>query len=346
MGMGYREALSLLPGVPAFESPFFGEEWRAELGEPAYAVAEALRERGVAQIEVVQPGLEALSRQIRSALEPRFDWEAWRSTGAADMRLQDAWRQCEAVRVLATDESLVELLSRVYGRPMFPFQTLTFACGSQQHLHADSVHFNTLPDGFMCGVWIALEDVSADAGPLVYVPGSHRGRFSGNLEIGALGDQGPSDQSRFHRLWDAMAAGGGGEVRQFTPRLGQALIWSAHLLHGGAIHRDTRLTRWSQVTHYFGRDCLYHTPMLGNPVVGPLAMRRPIDLRTGTEIPCSYLGRAVDEPALQRFSALSIDRAEFDAERYLALNPDVAAAGVDAYDHYVRSGRHEGRRLR
>ena len=26
----------------------------------------------------------------------------------------------------------------------------------------------------MCGAWVALEDISADSGPLVYFPGSHR----------------------------------------------------------------------------------------------------------------------------------------------------------------------------
>ena len=30
------------------------------------------------------------------------------------------------------------------------------------------------PPGFMCGVWVALEDMDMDNGPLVYYPGSHR----------------------------------------------------------------------------------------------------------------------------------------------------------------------------
>lgn len=345
MGIGYHEALALLPGVPAFESPLFDASWRDQLGEPAFSVARALRDDGYAEIDIVQPDFAALCAEIRAVLEPRFDWQAWGSTGAADMRLQDAWRQCEAVRILAADGGVLDLLSKVYGRAMFPFQTLTFACGSQQHLHADSVHFNTQPDGFMCGVWIALEDVSEEAGPLVYAPGSHRRRFTQNLDIGALAGQGAADQSRFHRLWQALAAAGPDPVRCFTPRAGRALIWSAHLLHGGAIHRDTRRTRWSQVTHYFAQDCLYVTPMLSNPGVGPLAIRRPLDVRTEQTVPNSYLGAPVDEAALAGFSALVPRRDGFDAGRYLALNPDVAEAGVDAYEHYVQVGRFEHRRV-
>jgi hypothetical protein len=34
---------------------------------------------------------------------------------------------------------------------------------------------------------------------------------------------------------------------------------------------------------------------------------------------------------------------DFDAGAYYRLNPDVAAAGVDPYDHYIEYGRHEGR---
>ena len=31
-----------------------------------------------------------------------------------------------------------------------------------------------MPEGFMCGVWVALEDMDMDNGPLVYYPGSHQ----------------------------------------------------------------------------------------------------------------------------------------------------------------------------
>jgi hypothetical protein len=37
--------------------------------------------------------------------------------------------------------------------------------------------------------------------------------------------------------------------------------------------------------------------------------------------------------------------AEFDRERYLALNPDVAATGADPWAHYLQFGRREGRAL-
>ncbi len=36
------------------------------------------------------------------------------------------------------------------------------------------VHFNSIPQRFMCGVWVAMEDIAPDNGPLHYYPGSHK----------------------------------------------------------------------------------------------------------------------------------------------------------------------------
>lgn len=340
------EACRILPSVPLYDSPFFDVSWRGVLGARAYAAALNMRLQGYAVLDLAEASVDASAEAIAEQLRPQYPWDAWHASGSADMRLQDAWRSCPEVRELACLDSVAELLSAVYGRRMFPFQTLNFACGSQQHLHADAVHFNTLPDAWMCGVWIALEDVDADNGPLLYAPGSHRYRFGQNLDIGLPADTGDAHQGRFHDLWDTLAVSGGLEVKPFHARKGQVLIWTAHLLHGGDRHRDRDRTRWSQVTHFYGEGCLYYTPMRSNLAVGPMAVRTPVDVRTGECVPNSYLGMKVDEEQLRAFSALAPEETGFDATTYLRLNPDVAASGMDAYEHYVNHGRLENRRIR
>src|SRR5204863_8143515 len=52
------------------------------------------------------------------------------------------------------------------------------------------------------------------------------------------------------------------EPRFGVMRKGQALIWAANLLHGGAPQRDRNRSRHSQVTHYFFEGCRYYTPIL------------------------------------------------------------------------------------
>lgn len=39
---------------------------------------------------------------------------------------------------------------------------------------AHTIHFNSIPSSYMCGAWVALEDINMDNGPVVYYPGSHK----------------------------------------------------------------------------------------------------------------------------------------------------------------------------
>ena len=80
-------------------------------------------------------------------------------------RVQDAWRESEAVKRLATHPKVLRLLKAAYGREPFAFQTLNFQRGSQQSLHSDAFHFHSEPPRFMCGVWFALEDITARSRP-------------------------------------------------------------------------------------------------------------------------------------------------------------------------------------
>src|SRR5262245_18851954 len=89
-------------------------------------------------------------------------------------RVQDAWKFSTAVKALARAEVVLAALHELYGREPLPFQTLNFPVGTQQAVHSDTIHFNSKPAGWMCGVWVALEDMDMDNGPLVYYPGSHK----------------------------------------------------------------------------------------------------------------------------------------------------------------------------
>jgi len=180
-----------------------------------------------------------------------------------EVRIQDAWTICEEVKQIATAPRVIELLRELYGREPLPFQTIDFRFGSQQHPHSDAWHFNSEPAGLMCGVWVALEDVDEDRGPLVVYPGSHRlaELTSGDVERAA----GSSDARSYERLVKELVEREGLEPRPATLRKGEALVWSSNLLHGGAPQRDITLTRWSQVTHYFFEGCRYWKPGASGP---------------------------------------------------------------------------------
>src|SRR5207247_2034074 len=74
-------------------------------------------------------------------------------------RLMDAWIISENVKALARAPKVLAMLEEFYGRKPLPFQTLNFPFGTEQTVHSDAIHFNSMPATFMCGVWVALEDM-------------------------------------------------------------------------------------------------------------------------------------------------------------------------------------------
>jgi hypothetical protein len=242
-------------------------------------IAADLERDGFAVIEFPDTEIDRLADDIWQSLQPHYDWEAWRA-GTSGLRVPDAWTVNESVRRIATNPAMLDLLSELYGRRAFAFQTLNFAVGTQQHIHADLVHFCARPPRFMCGVWVALEDIQAGAGPLIYYPGSHKWPVILPEDVGAPLASKENPYEHYHVLekaWEAQIDERGAQPVQFLPNKGQALIWDANLWHGGAQQTDMSLTRHSQVTHYFFEDCSYWTPLTGlerQPV--PIAPQRAV----------------------------------------------------------------------
>ena len=282
---GFRDAVKTAPrrqmlakAVPRYQEP--GDF------EPFETQAQELCDQGFTVVDLGRDRIAALAERIKADLGERFDLKAWRAQGGAvDLRMQDAWRISAAVRELALLPELQQVLRCCWGREPFAFQTLNFPVGTQQHIHSDAVHFHTEPPGFMCGIWVALETIHPDAGPLEYLPGSHRLPYLQCSDVGVR--QQPDvtpNQSIFHNCWTEAEHRHGLERQQFTPQLGQALIWSANLIHGGSAVVDQARTRWSQVSHYFFEGCRYYTPLLSDWPDGNVAWRQPLDIARETPL--------------------------------------------------------------
>lgn len=354
---------SLLPGMPLIESPLFptalGE---LDLSPPEQDIAHALNVKGYAVFNFPDSDIDARIERIKKKLGPELgiDDDPTSIKVKENQRIQDAWQFDEDVKAIAVNADVMDLLSRLYGRRAVPFQTLNFPVGTQQHAHSDSIHFSCLPERFMCGVWLAMEDIHPDAGPLMYCPGSHRWPILSNLMLGTprFGDHSRSAQEPYEAAWRAMIEAQGTPTETFLARKGQALIWTANLLHGGSPHNDPTRTRWSQVTHYYFENCTYYTPAYSEEALGRLELRQITNIATGAHEPNIMFGAELKAPSLpvkqresvwKKLASLRTPERnpplpqDFDPELYLLLNPDVAAAGVDPAVHYHRHGRHEGR---
>jgi hypothetical protein len=297
------DPVDAFPGVPLIESPVFRNAIdRMGLTDAERSIAEELNRKGYAVFDFPDPELDSRIERIRARFAPEMgidDKDASAIKRPTTGRVQDAWRYDEDVRAIAANEAVLDLLSKLWGRRAFPFQTLNFPVGTQQHVHTDSVHFSSIPERFMCGVWVALEDIDAGAGPLCYYPGSHKWPIISNTMIARRGWQSEleSAQIPYHNAWEALVAEHQPPMETFLAKKGQALIWCANLLHGGSPQTDPTRTRWSQVTHYFFEDCVYYTPAFSDEPLGRLALREIIDVSDGARRPNLYLGEEIRPPA-------------------------------------------------
>lgn len=278
-----------LPNFPWVESPFF--EWHLsnmDISSSREELARSYRRDGYLALPFDLPDFEQTAQRIVRNLAPRYGGER---------RLQDAWTFDDDVRRIAVHEPILDVLRFLYGREPIPFQTLNFPIGTEQPLHCDAAHFNSVPERFMCGVWVALEDVDSDNGPLEYVPGSHRLPCYHYSELGVVGseDRGRSERDVYGRLWQALPGAAGLSRKTLEVPQGRAIIWAANLLHGGIPQRDRQRSRHSQVTHYYFEDCLYYTPILSDPYFGRIKYRRIRDIRDGRSVENRYGGRTLPD---------------------------------------------------
>ena len=238
---------------------------------------------------------DQLADQIVAEVDPHY---------LAGCRIQDAWQFAAGPKRLATEQKVLDLLKILYGREAFPFQTLNFSEGTEQRTHSDTVHFDAVPIGYMGGVWVALEDVDANNGPLHYYPGSH---LLPQLTLADAGIRGSEDysyglyQNHYEPMIEELIADKKLRKEEAYVRRGQALIWAANLLHGGSPILEAGRSRHSQVTHYYFENCFYYTPLLSDPLIGRVFQREPIDVRTNEKVAPTYLGLQIKPKPIRRF---------------------------------------------
>lgn len=178
-------------------------------------------------------------------------------------RIEHLHAQYPYVRKLWLDERHRRFANLIFGSTARPCQTLTYVFGSQQDAHQDTIHLTPFPAGYMCGTWIALQDVVPDSGELVVYKGSHRERRVYMAEAGL--EKITDDWSVFGetvcRKWEEMSSRY--EPIVYRPKKGTVLIWHENLLHAGSVRVDKSLQRRSIVIHCFADGALAYYDSTG-----------------------------------------------------------------------------------
>ncbi|PWU02486.1 MAG: phytanoyl-CoA dioxygenase [Bacteroidetes bacterium] len=163
---------------------------------------------------------------------------------------------------IGNDEELKQVLSILMSGNATLFQSINFLMGSEQATHSDSIHMTTYPEGGLLGVWIALEDITDENGPLHYYPGSHLLPYYLNADYENEGNRfllGNKSYAEYEEMIAEKIKQKGLEKIKFLAQKGDLLIWHANLFHGGEPHLDKTKTRKSMVLHYFNEDAIcYH----------------------------------------------------------------------------------------
>lgn len=274
---------------PWVESPFAMELLThmydtGELTEEQYDIADQFINHGfcVIDLELTDEFLDTLVTSLdERIMEGAVKTQEGGYHYGNGPRVFEAWKWNPQVLDLCNHPRVREVLYMLYRRLPMPFQTINFKHGSNQPIHSDALHFHTVPERWVCGVWTALQDIDDQCGPLVYYPRSHKApivEFQDlrmNKSVYGAQFENYAEYERWLQQWV--------EVKNLTPKLftakkGQALIWAANLIHGGHPPVDPQLTRWSQATHYYFPCCEhYYSPMFSNKWAGDYAEK---DLET------------------------------------------------------------------
>lgn len=182
----------------------------------------------------------------------------------------DRWKRQSVPEIIniAYHPKILKVLRELYDADPFPFQTLNFDSSPAINLHADTIHFNTIPCGWMCGVWVALEDCVIDNGPLQYYPGSHKLPVITFEELGlepSVNNDILHANLGYYSQWlERRNMEMGLTPETLLCRSGTVLVWHANLMHK-SIQPKLGTTRASQVTHYYFRlpSIRYTVPAFG-----------------------------------------------------------------------------------
>ncbi len=179
-------------------------------------------------------------------------------------RIIEAWKEIPSIVSLSNNKNVLEFLQLMYERTPLPFSTINFLKSTEQPIHSDYIHFSSMPERFLCGVWFALEDIHIDSGPLVVVSKS---RGLPIITIDELGLEVPNNNKKlksnytiYEETVKSIIEKNKLNTEKVTIKKGQCFIWAANTLHGGSEINNPSLTRKSLVVHYHFSDCEYYNP--------------------------------------------------------------------------------------
>lgn len=207
--------------------------------------------------------LGRLNAALDDAVERKVEGYEW----GASQRLHALHLTYPAIHELWLHPKILRMLGLVFGEAAKPSQSLTYVFGSEQEYHQDVIHLTPFPQGLMCGVWTALEDIQPESGELLLYPKSHKLNrvYMASVGAGKVGEDWTEFGETVVRRWGEMIEANPLEQRVYRPKAGEVLIWHENLMHGGVVRQDRTKSRRSIVGHYFANGSIVYADSSGLP---------------------------------------------------------------------------------
>jgi ectoine hydroxylase-related dioxygenase (phytanoyl-CoA dioxygenase family) len=192
-------------------------------------------------------------------------------------RIVEAWKYSESIITLAKSKKIIELLKFLYRKKAKPFNTNNFIKGSEQPLHSDYIHFGSIPHFYLVGVWVPLEDIHPDSGPLIGVPKSHKLPVIDYISLNLQNPNNMKELEQRYRVYEgyiqSLVENLDLQKKEFIVKKGQVIIWAANFLHGAKKINNHNLSRKSLAFHYHFEGQKYYNPNFSNPRYGDYQYR-------------------------------------------------------------------------
>lgn len=160
-----------------------------------------------------------------------------------------------AAALMSLTPQACDFLTHVFQEPPAALQSLTFLRGSEQAIHVDYPYVKFQKAlAYLAAIWIPLEDIHPDAGPLGYYPGGHKLPVTDFFDWGGGSIVQTTDDRRsptdFAKYLAQRMREHGIQRQVFCPKRGDMFIWHGNLPHEGTPVQDAVRTRKSYVTHF------------------------------------------------------------------------------------------------
>jgi len=210
-------------------------------------------------LELLHERYEGLFQgQYETGIKPdEVNWVPGRDPEDRTRQICNGWKADETIAAQVLHERVGRLAGQLTdwsGTRMLQDNVLWKPPGTKAiGFHQDASYAGYLVPPVMLTCWLSLHDTTADAGPVAYVPGSHRWPVS------------PPERSQFHAPEDWLAAaraaapeGASVETVPVVVKAGGGSFHHGLCWHGSAPNENATVARMALVSHMIPAEARFH----------------------------------------------------------------------------------------